>query len=304
MSNPKLHSSKDKFLGYVLLYLIFCLVMGVILGCQQKELPKQKEEDIIAVKVLKVELRDIFESLEYVGNIKAEEEALVYPKVSGKIIEKVKIEGQEISKTESIVYIDRDEVGLVYEKAPVEAPLDGIVGRVYVDVGQHVTPQTPIALILSMDKVKIVLDIPERYLARIALGLKARIQVDSYPEEEFWGKVNKVIPVVDLATRTAPVEIVLDNPKHRLKSGMFARVGLILEERRAVPVILKESIITRDQDSYVYIVENNRAVLKKVRLGLKQGPYYQVLEGIKEKDLVVIMGQQRLTPGAKVKFEE
>jgi multidrug efflux pump subunit AcrA (membrane-fusion protein) len=50
----------------------------------------------------------------------------------------------------------------------------------------------------------------------------------------------------------------------------------------------------KEPNLYVYVVEDNQAILKKVTLGLRQGPYYQVQEGLKEGDLVVIMGQQRL----------
>jgi membrane fusion protein (multidrug efflux system) len=84
---------------------------------------------------------------------------------------------------------------------------------------------------------------------------------------------------------------------------MFAKVRLILATHKNVPVILKEAIIGKEPDTYVYIVENNKAVLKKITLGIRQGPYYQVGEGLKQGDLVVIMGQQRLQDKALVSVE-
>lgn len=278
------------------------LILLLTFGCQPKP-ELEKTPETIPVKVLKVKAQDLAEALEYVGNIKAQDEAVVYPKVSGKISEKVKVDGSPISKGETIAYIDRDEVGLKFEKAPVQSPLSGIVGRTYVDIGQNVAQQTPIALVINMDKVKIALDIPEKYLPRVSLGKQARISVDAYPEEEFSGEVTKISPVVDLTTRSAPVEITLDNPQHRLKSGMFAKVRLILEEHKNVPVILKEAVIGKELDLYVYVVENNKAILKKVTLGLRQGPYFEVRQGLEAGDLVVIMGQQRLRDGALVSAE-
>ena len=109
---------------------------------------------------------------------------------------------------------------------------------------------------------------------------------------------------MDLTTRTAPIEIILDNPGYRLQSGMFAKVSLILSERKDVPVIIKEAVIGKEPNTYIYIVENNKAVLKKVVLGLRQGPYYEVSAGLKAGDAVVIMGQQRLFDGAQVIAEE
>ncbi|MDP2938407.1 MAG: efflux RND transporter periplasmic adaptor subunit, partial [Candidatus Omnitrophota bacterium] len=179
----------------------------------------------------------------------------------------------------------------------------GIVGRVYVDIGQSVTVQTPIALVVDMVKVKIDLDTPEKYLPRVSLEQKAQIGVDAYPEEEFSGRVTKISPVVDLTTRSAPIEITVDNPQHRLQSGMFAKVRLILQEHKNTPVILKEAIIGKEPNLYVYVVKDNKAILQKVNLGIRQGPYFEVREGLKEGDLVVIMGQQRLKDNVQVSVE-
>src|SRR3990167_1651984 len=107
---------------------LFVLVMAILIfiGCQKKDaVMKSEERQIIPVKVKIAELKDIYRTLEYVGNIKAEEEAVVYPKVSGKIIKKVKEDGSVVEKGDALFYIDRDEVGLKFEKAPVESPLDG-----------------------------------------------------------------------------------------------------------------------------------------------------------------------------------
>jgi multidrug efflux pump subunit AcrA (membrane-fusion protein) len=272
-------------------------------GCAKREEEKKESAETIPVKVKKVELKDVSLDLEYVGNITAQDEVQVYPKVTGKIIEKVREEGSAVVKGEVIAYIDRDEVGLEFAKAPVESPLSGIVGRVFVDLGSNVNPQTPIALVVDMDKVKIDLDTPEKYLPRVSLGQEAEIAVDAYPAEEFKGKVTKMSPVVDVNTRSAPVEITVDNPGHRLKSGMFAKVRLTIQQQKNVPVVLKEAVMGKEPSGYVYVVEDNMAKLKQVTLGIRQGPYFEVREGLKEGDLVVIMGQQRLRDNTKVSTE-
>ncbi|MGE4357118.1 MAG: efflux RND transporter periplasmic adaptor subunit [Candidatus Omnitrophota bacterium] len=285
--------------------ILFICVILFFSGCQKKEeIKKDTFTETIPVRVMRVKLMDIMETIEYTGDIKAKDEVLVYPKVTGKVVEKIKEDGSFVKKGEPILYIDRDEVGFKFEKAPVESPLEGIVGRVYVDLGENVNLQTPVAKVLDLDRVKIRLEIPEIYLARISLGQKAKIYVDAYPEKYFIGEVEKISPVLDTATRTFPVEIVVDNSDHLLKSGLFARVSLIIAEHKNVPVVLKEAIMGKEPDLYVYIVEGNRAVLRKVKLGLRHGQFYEVREGIKEGDLVVIMGQQRLYEGANVNIEE
>ena len=290
------------FLFYFCVFIFGFGILNFLCGCQAKP-EKEKTQEAIPVKVSRIKLRDLNESLEYVGNIRAQDEAMVYPKTSGKISEKVKTDGSLITKGEVICYLDRDEVGLKFEKAPIESPLAGIVGRVYVDIGQNVNVQTPIALVVDINQVKISLDIPEKYLSQVSLGQEAKITVDAYPKEEFSGKVSKISPMVNLENRAAPIEITLDNQDHRLKSGMFASVSLIIEKHSSVSVIIKEAILGKEPDNYVYLIENNRAVTKKIILGIHDGPYYEVREGIKEGDLVVIVGQQRLYDNAPVTVE-
>jgi len=288
---------------------IFVLILSVLTfaaaGCgAKKDRGKREKSDVVPVKVMTVKLQDIYKTLEYVGNIKGINEAKVYPKVAGKIIEKVKEDGCYVTKGEVIAYIDRDEVGLKFEKAPIESPLTGIVGRVYVDIGSSVSTETPVALIADMSRAQIDLDVPENILPKVIIGQDAVVTVDAYPGEEFMAKVVKVSPVVDLATRAAPIELNIENKDRKLQSGMFADVKLILGVSKDVPVILREAIIGKAPDTYVYVVEGDTAKLEKVVLGMKQGPYYEVTEGLAQGDKVVIMGQQKLRDGAVVSAEE
>ena len=282
---------------------ILLLSLLLTFGCQPKP-EQEKAPEAVAVKVLKVTLGDLSEALEYAGNIKAEDEAIVYPKVSGKIIEKIKEEGNMVNKGEPILYIDRDEAGLKFEKAPVESPLTGIVGRIFVDKGQNVNIQDKVALVINMDKVKIGLDIPEIYLPRVSLGQKAKITLDAYPDKIFTGEVSKISPVLDTATRSAPIEIILDNPGHLLNSGMFVKASLILAEHKGVPVILKEGIMGHTPDLYCFVIKDKKATLRKITLGIRQGQYYEVTSGLQEGDSVVVLGQQRLREGSEVIPEE
>lgn len=283
-------------------FLILILSIFFNYGCQSKD-TGHKPSEKIPVKAMKVQPRDLYNILNYAGDVKAQDEAIIYPKVSGKIIEKVRDEGSLVKKGEVICYLDRDEVGLKFEKAPVESTLTGVVGRVFVDIGENVNSQTPIAFVVNAEKVKINLDIPEKYTPGIFLLQEARIRVDAWPQDEFSGAITKISPVMDLSTRSAPIEITVDNPQGSLRSGMFARVDIVLEEKKGVLAILQEAVIGREPDAYVFIVENNKAKLKKVSLGIRQGPYYEIISGIKNGDLVVIMGQQKLYEEALVEAE-
>ncbi|MBN1526324.1 MAG: efflux RND transporter periplasmic adaptor subunit [Candidatus Omnitrophica bacterium] len=285
----------------ICILVIFIAAAGMA-GCGRK-VGREKAEEI-PVRVMKAERRPIAVVLDYVGSVKGQDEAVVYPKVPGKVLEKVKEERSPVKKGEPIVYIDRDEVGMKFEKAPVESPLDGILGRVYVDIGSQVTPQTPIALVSTLDKVEIYVDIPEKYLPRLKLGQEVTISVDAYPGKTFTGAITEISALIDTMTRSAPVQVTVDNEDHRLKSGMFAKVRMVIDEHRDAIGVLREALIGREPDVYAYIVNNGRAWLRRVKTGIRQGSYYEILGGIDEGDVVVIMGQHRLRDGSLVKIEE
>lgn len=292
----------EKITAAGLIALIF--IIALFFGCSDKGKAAAQKDEAIPVRAVKIRLQDIDQTLDYVGDIRAREQAVIYPRVSGKVIEKLKEDGSNVKKDDIIAYIDRDEVGFKFEKAPVESPLAGIIGRFYADIGENVSPQSAIAVVVQMDRVEITLDVPEKYLPKISLGQAAQITVDAYPDEKFTGRVSKISPIVDVDTRTAPVEIIIDNPGHRLKSGMFAKVSLVIEQKKSVPVILKEAVLGKEPNLYVYLINGNKAASKDIKLGIRHGPYYEVREGLQDGDLVAVMGQERLYDGAQVKAEE
>jgi len=283
-----------------------CILCGTTAGCskeQKSNAPAVAEVEAIPVKIETVKSRDIAEYLDYVANIKAQEEVLVFPKVTGKIIKKVKEEGDVVSQGDVIAYVDRDEVGLTFEQAPVESPLAGIVGKVYVDIGANVAPSTSVALVINMDRVKVYLDVPEKYLTKVTTGMHAAITVDAYPDQIFDGVVNRISPVLDTATRTSQTEIGIDNKDHRLRSGMYAKVKIVIQEYKDAVVVLKEAVLGKEPRQYVYVIKDQKAILKEVSVGARQGSYLVITQGVSRGDDVVIMGQQRLYDGAPVFVE-
>jgi membrane fusion protein, multidrug efflux system len=275
-------------------------------GCQKKEAISVKDapSEAIPVKVVTVKSETMQEFIDYVANIKAQEETQVFPRVTGKIIEKVKQEGDPVTKGETIALVDRDETGLKFAQAAVESPIAGVVGKVLVDVGANVSPQTPVALVVDMEKVKIFLDVPEKYLPSISFGMSATVGVEAYPDEIFTGTIVRISPLVDIATRTCQVEIAIDNEEHKLRSGMYAKVKVVTREYKDAIALLKEAVLGREPQQYVYVVKEQKAQLREVKTGVRQGPYLQILEGLQQGDKVVIMGQQRLREGAAVLVED
>src|SRR3990172_4699153 len=134
--------------------ILVCLTVSMLIisgGCPSKmrqEPVKQSGKTIPIIKWKTVEVKDVKETLGFVGDIAGEDEAAVYSKVPGKLLEKKVHEGDTVKKGDTIVTINRDEVGYTFEPAPVLSPLDGVIGRIYLDRGDNVTSSTPIARVV------------------------------------------------------------------------------------------------------------------------------------------------------------
>lgn len=183
----------------------------------------------------------------------------------------------------------------------IGAPIGGIISKRFLDRGALVSITSPIVRIVAMDTVKAVVQVVESELAQLKAGAIAEIHVDAYKEEIFQGTVVRISPTVDPESRTADVEIQVDNRDHRLKPGMFARVNLIAQRRDGVLLLSRDSLLTKSGPTRVFIHVSGRALLREVSLGLEGEKYVEVLRGLQEGDEVIVAGQYELKDGMPVK---
>jgi len=185
----------------------------------------------------------------------------------------------------------------------VVSPIDGIVTKKHIDRCNLINVGDTIVTIADMKNVKLVIGFAERHQLKIRAGLPARIQVDSFPEMVFLGKVHLVYPAVDERTRTIQVEIRLDNSELLLKPGMFARVTLVTDSRNDVVVIPRDVILGGriDDRPYVYVIGSGIAHKRFVKIGIKQGERWQISEGLAPGETLVVNGMNYLTDGSKVR---
>jgi len=273
---------------------------------------KIKEETVTSpVKVTIVRQIPFTETLSLPGDIKGIEEVKVFPKVSGKLYDiKVK-EGDKVEKGSIIALIDRDVTGLEFKLAEVTSPIAGVISGVYLDRGAGVSPPNPspsmgtaLVGVVNMDTVIVTVDVIERDISKVKLGQKTHVRVDAYPQEEFTGKITSINPAIDLMSRTAAVEITIPNLDHRLKSGMFAQVEIIIQERPQAILIPSYSILESGEQKAVYIVENGKAFSRIVEIGNYQADSVEVISGLKSGDTLIVSGQHSLSENKIVNIVE
>ena len=210
-----------------------------------------------------------------------------------------------MAKDQSVALIERDEVGAVYEPAPVPSTLNGVIGRMYQDSGASVTPQTPIALVVNQEQVRVVAEVPERYAGKVFMGQSAYIKVDAFPERLFRGKVYRVSPVVDTRTRSSAIEILADNLNGPLRSGMFAEVRVVTGSRTGTVSVPAGAVLTDEKDApYIFVPVNGAAVKREVRTGIRNEDFIEITRGVKNGEDLITFGLYGLKDGSKIKIQD
>ena len=186
------------------------------------------------------------------------------------------------------------------------APFHGVVTRRLINPGAYVTAAAPILTLAVLDPLKINVSIPERDVSLVRVGMAARLGIDAIPGRTFEGKIARLNSALDGAGRKLMAEVQIPNPQQLLKPGMFARVSLVLAEHKDAVLVPAEAVVEQEGEGkkYIYIVAAGTAKRLVVTLGWTQDGFAEVTEGLKEAEKIVVSGQQRLRPGAKVRVVE
>jgi len=175
------------------------------------------------------------------------------------------------------------ELKINLQHTSVVSPVDGFVGKRSVDPGAMVNTNTAIASVVDISKMRLVANVVEKDLRMVSAGDAAVVEVDAYPGEKFNGKIARVSPVLDPATRTAAMEVEIPNGDYRLKPGMYARVNLTIEEHDKALVIPKTAVIDFQSQRGVWVPnDNERATFVPLKLGIENSEQIEVLGGMEE----------------------
>jgi membrane fusion protein, multidrug efflux system len=186
------------------------------------------------------------------------------------------------------------------ERTTIRAPIAGVLEERLVEVGAMVSPGTPVARILDVDKVKVVGGVPERYGGQVQRGAEVTVTLDPVAGE-FVGAIDHVGSAVDRSSRTFTIEVEVPNAGHALKPGMVANVQ-IARERRAESLVVPRHAVLRLEGGYQVFVavpygNGWRAESRSVVPGAAHGDGVVIEQGLEAGDRVVVVGQQRLAHG-------
>jgi RND family efflux transporter MFP subunit len=207
--------------------------------------------------------------------------------ISGQQVEEVKL---ALKKAETDVATLKKQLSF----ATIHAPIQGTITRRAIEIGSLLMPGFPVVDIVDISRLKFLANLSESEITSVRKGEAISITSAIYPENTYRGTVISVGVKADDARRF-PVEIeILNDPAHPLKAGMFGTAAFSAGTSREAIMLPRSAIMGSIRTPKVFIVENNRSVLKNIRIGSANDREVEVLSGLSDGDLVVTSGQINL----------
>ena len=183
----------------------------------------------------------------------------------------------------------------------VTAPISGIISNKKIEKGSLVSPSMPIANITDISVLKLQIYLTEEQVVNIKKGDKVKIQIDIFPEKKLEGRVS-FIDINAGPSRRYLIEIDVKNNNRAIKAGMTATAYFAGGEKKEVLAVPRESIVGNLQNAKIYVVENDKAILKNIRTGAIIGDMVQVKNGLDLNETIVTSGQINLEDGMAISY--
>jgi len=188
-----------------------------------------------------------------------------------------------------------------FNHSVIRSEFDGVVDRVFTEPGEFVSVGKPLVRLVQVDRLKVLVGIPERDVPRFKTGDSVTLRFDALPERDIVGRIHQIATTAEPSTRTFITEIEVENTDGVLKPGMIARAALVralYPEAITVPMF---ALLSRGSERYVFVENGNRAALRLVKTGFFQNEEVLITSGLAAGDRLVIVGQRTLNDGETVR---
>lgn len=212
------------------------------------------------------------------------------------------VSDQQMIELENTLNLQKEVVDNMRRNSEIKSPISGVVTARNFENGD-LFASMPILHIMQIDKLKVMANVSEQYYPNVKVGQSVDITVDIFPGETFEGKVTRINPALDAATRTFGVEITIPNKNERLRPGMYARATFNMGKRSGVMV---DDVAVQKQigssERFVYVIKDGVAEFRLIRDGRRVGSKIDIIEGLEAGEKVATTSFMRLTNGAKVEI--
>ena len=182
----------------------------------------------------------------------------------------------------------------------IRAPFDGYIQKRMVSPGEFVKNQTPVTIVVRVDPLKVIAEIPERMAPWIQVGRPVELRVDAFSDKPIAGTVSRISPAVNTQTRAFSFEARVPNPGALLKPGTFARVHIETAKTESVLTLPYTALQYRYGVNRVFVVTANRLAAHELTLGDRLGDRIEIVSGVGVGDQVATSDVDVLADGMKV----
>ncbi len=214
--------------------------------------------------------------------------------------------GSQRAHDEALAKLRADEASLALAQATLDkmtlvAPFDGILGLRKVSLGDYVNPGQDMVNIESIETLKVDFRVSEIYAVQLKVGQPINIMLDAVPGVTFDGEVYAIDPAHDPNGRAVILRARTLNKGGQLRSGMFARVTLIIDAGTQGILIPETAIVPMGQELFVFVLDGDKARLTKLKTGQRRAGLVEVAQGLERTSVVVTEGALKLRDGMTVK---
>ena len=186
----------------------------------------------------------------------------------------------------------------------ITAPFNGYVGITDYKIGDKLKNGDLLLTLDDMSSMKAFIYLPEKILPQISENIKYIASSKLFPEQKYFGVISNIDQRVNRDSRTIKAYAIIDNRNKNLRPGLLLNIDIVLDEIKDTMLIPEESVLTSKDYSYVFVIDEDVAKLKKVNLGIASNGMIQILSGLKSNDKVVTLGHEKLKDGSKIKIIE
>jgi membrane fusion protein, multidrug efflux system len=215
--------------------------------------------------------------------------------------------GSERAHDEALARMRADEASLALAQATLDkstllAPFDGVLGLRRISVGDYVNPGQDIVNIENLEAMKVDFRIPEVFALQLKVGQTIRVSFDAVPGKTFDGAVYAIDPALDTNGRAVILRARMANTDSLLRSGMFARVTLLLDDMAQRVLVPEAALMPVGQEHFVFqVAEGGRAILTKVRIGQRRAGEVEIEDGLSNDAIIVTEGVLKLRDGSAIR---
>lgn len=208
------------------------------------------------------------------------------------------IEAQNVSSREQLTRANKN-----LSRTRVISPLDGHVDNRFISAGDWIDLGKPLFQLSTSEVLRIRLPFPESAAQRIRAGQRVTLSTPTAPGKNVSGTITQLRPMVGATSRSFDAIIEITNPGD-WRPGASVNGEVIVETHSGAITIPEQSIVLRPAGTVVYVVENGKALQRKVRTGVRQAGYVEILEGLSSGEQIAMDGAGYLTDQARVAVKQ